>query len=260
MRRLYLFLFAILIVSCTSNGKKTHELTIAISKERKNEKKYSDWLARQEVAFQFIDLSLLSVQDALHALDRCDALVLTGGNDIYPELYGKGNDSPRCGEFDRKRDSLEQALFAKASWAAMPILGICRGLQMINVCESGSLYIDLPEDKGSEQIHRLGDEGWTMHQLALEPNTLLSSLAKNNTASVASNHHQGIDRIGNSLWALAICPDDSLVEAIGWKQPENKGFLLGVQWHPEWMDAGDAFSGEIAKAFLAEAEKFHQKR
>ncbi|MBU1010817.1 MAG: gamma-glutamyl-gamma-aminobutyrate hydrolase family protein [Bacteroidetes bacterium] len=260
MRRLYLFLVAIIMVSCTSNGKKPHELTIAISKERKNEKKYSDWLARQQVSFQFIDMSLLSVQDALSALDRCDALVLTGGNDIYPEIYGKGNDSLRCGEFDRTRDSLEQALFTKASSEAMPILGICRGLQMINVCVSGSLYIDLPEDKGSGQIHRQGEEGWTMHQLAIEPNTLLSSLVANNTAWVASNHHQGIDSTGSSLKALAICPDDSLIEAIGWKQPENKGFLLGVQWHPEWMDANDTFSAAVAKTFLAEAQKFHQNR
>jgi putative glutamine amidotransferase len=250
---LLLLLFSLAILSCSQTPSASKPLTIGISKERKTEKKYSDWLLHQGIPFDFIDLSLSG--DALASLDSCDALLLTGGNDIYPAYYGKEFDTLRCGVFDHSRDSLELLLFHTAIDKKMPVLGICRGLQLINVALGGSLFIDLPEDYGSGELHRQGEEGWTNHTVGIQKNSLLDHIIADSMPFVASNHHQGIERLSDSLKIIAWSLPDSLPEAISWRKPEGKGFLLAVQWHPEWMDSSDTLSSTIAGIFLEVASK-----
>jgi len=247
-------LFGLLLQSCfTPKPSEQKKLTIAISKERKTEKKYSLWLQHQNIPFRFIDLSQYTGEDALTALDSCHALLLTGGNDVYPGRYGKESDTLRCGIFDQSRDSLEFAVFDRAVFLNMPVLGICRGMQLINVAQGGTLYIDLPEDFKSGETHRVGNEDWASHEIELIETGFLSTLSKNPNQQVASNHHQGIHQLGGGLKVSAICVADKLVEAIEWDDSQDREFMLAVQWHPEWMDYSDELSGRIAESFLREA-------
>jgi putative glutamine amidotransferase len=235
-------------------------LTIAISKERKAENKYSDWLAHQQIDFEFIDLSQLPINEAMKALEKADGLLLTGGNDIYPGWYGKEYDTARCGVFDHWRDTLELMVLGKALDTKMPVLGICRGLQLINVQQGGTLFIDLPTDKGTGNVHRAGEDGWTEHNVWLQFYDIFPETYSNQLSAVASNHHQGIEQLAPGLKAVAKSQADDLIEAITLADPNTEQFLLAVQWHPEWMDYKDRFSGEIAKKFLFEAEVYKQER
>jgi putative glutamine amidotransferase len=244
--------------ACTSPEPQQDKLLIAISKERSGENKYSEWLASQAIPFEYIELYSLSLDEALTALEKTDALLLTGGNDIYPAWYGKEYDTARCGVFDRWRDTLEILSLAKAVELGKPVLGICRGLQLINVQQGGTLYIDLPSDKGTGDIHRQAEEGWTEHLVWLKPDGLLGTLIGEQLVNVASNHHQGIELLAPGLKALAFSHDDDLIEAIGFDNGD-KPFLLAVQWHPEWMDYEDELSAAIARLFLSQATEQRNK-
>lgn len=255
--RLIVILILGAFLSCQT---KIEPLRIGISRERQDVNvRYSTWLQHQNIPFTYINFSKLSLQAAADSLQNCDALLLTGGEDIYPALYGKESDTARCGEFNKKRDSLEFFIYSKASQMKMPVIGICRGLQLINIANSGSLYIDLPEDKGSGELHRQGTEGWTNHTIRIRKGSLLSNCVHKDSMKVASNHHQGIEHLGENLAALAYTRD-GLIESIGWADTNNKNFLLAVQWHPEWMDKEDVPSGEIAELFLTKAKKYHDAR
>lgn len=253
-----LILCSILLSQCVQKESASEKMIIGISKERKTEKRYSDWLKHQGILFDFIDLSMSA--DALSSLDSCDALLLTGGNDIFPAYYDKEFDTARCGVFNHSRDSLEMLLFRHAISEEIPVLGICRGMQLINVALGGSLYIDLPEDYSSGELHRKGEEGWTDHHITIRNNSLLSIIGTGNEPVVTSNHHQGIERLADSLLIIAYSLIDSLPEAISWGNPENKGFLLAVQWHPEWNEASDRLSSGIAHIFLKEARLFRNQK
>ncbi|PKP47368.1 MAG: hypothetical protein CVT92_17030 [Bacteroidetes bacterium HGW-Bacteroidetes-1] len=252
------FLLHFIFSCCTAE--KTESLVIAVSKERLSEiHKYGEWLAFQQIPLRTIDLSKVKLENIIDSLKICDGLLLTGGADIYPGHYGKENDTSRCGSFDHERDTYEMKAFQVAKSLNMPILGICRGLQIINIIEGGSLTIDLPTDKGSGELHRIGDEDWATHQVSFTKGSLLSNLVATQEVLVASNHHQGIDVLAGSLQPAATS-DDLLIEAIEWNKNSMHPFLLAVQWHPEWMDRSDELSGKIAKYFLLEATKFRDQK
>ncbi len=257
----FIRLIAIIAVgTAISCQPKVEPLRIGISRERQDVTvRYSTWLQHQNIPFSYINLSKLSLHAAADSLQICDALLLTGGEDIYPGLYGKESDTARCGEFNQKRDSLEFMLYREANQLKMPVMGICRGLQLINIAEGGSLFIDLPEDKGSGELHRQGDEGWTNHTVRISKSSLLADCVQKDSMSVASNHHQGIERLGEKLSALAYTRD-GLIESIGWADTTKSNFLFAVQWHPEWMDKTDVPSGKIAEMFLKKANNYHKSR
>lgn len=240
------------LVSCQETNK-DEIVTIAFSRERKSEHLYSDWLKAQGYPFHAIILTGLSEQQVADTMAYCDALLLTGGADIYPGIYGKEADTTRCGFIDRERDAYETIAYKKAKEMQLPVLGICRGLQMINVLEGGTLYIDLPQDKGSGELHRVGAEDWSTHPVELQPASILAGFVNNNPYPVASNHHQGIDVLAPGLLAIAHS-NDGLIEAIT-RADQQLPFMLAVQWHPEWVDYNDTLSAQIAEKFLQEAIK-----
>lgn len=253
------FVFS-LFFSCETKKTEDDILIIAISKERKTEGKlYGEWLAHQQIAFRSIDLSLIEVDAIQDSLAKCHALLLTGGADIYPGRYGKENDTARCGEFDHLRDKFEAIAFETAEKLGLPILGICRGMQFINVAMGGTLWIDLPSDIGSGDLHRIGEEDWSDHEVVIMPETLLASLSDATEFIVASNHHQGIEHLAPGLKAAAMS-QDMLIEAVERSEKEDKSYLLAVQWHPEWMDRNDLLSGKIATSFLDAAKEFKAKK
>lgn len=256
---LVLVIFAALLIYQYWHFKPVEPLNIALSYERASENKYSTWLLNSNKNLRFVNLSKIP-RAALHqTLDTCDALLLTGGADIYPGRYGKENDTARCGTFDLERDTMEFAALDFALLKKMPVMGICRGLQLINVGLGGTLFIDLRTDHGSGELHRRGEEDWTRHRVTIEPNTLLYGIFGMDTVTVASNHHQGIEKVAADLTPLAHT-SDGLVEAIGWKHGDGKSKLLAVQWHPEWAALAGNDANPLAKYFLNTAREFQQQK
>jgi len=175
---------------------------------------------------------LLPLQsDAAALADRLDGLLIPGGGDFAPERsYPAGVDfdpvAPEQLAFDRR-------LLACALERALPVLGICYGMQLLAVHHGGSLIYDLPTDLPGAGPHRLAEPG-ARHALDVEPATRLAALLEGDGAAVNSHHHQAVSEPGAGLRVGARAAD-GVIEAI---ERAEGPFCLGVQWHPERMDAG----------------------
>jgi putative glutamine amidotransferase len=167
-------------------------------------------------------------------LDRIDALVLGGGADIDPDSQGVEAHAETIG-INPDRDHFEIALALGALDRGMPLLGVCRGMQVLNVACGGTLDQHIPDRLGHE-IHRPVPGAWAEHEVRIEPGSLAAEAAGTERLTVKSHHHQGIDRIADKLTATAWATDDETVEAI---ESGDADFALGVLWHPE-EDATDA--------------------
>jgi putative glutamine amidotransferase len=170
----------------------------------------------------------LAEEDPGELLDRIDALVLGGGADIDPEAQGVEAHPETVGT-NPDRDRFEIALALGALERGIPLLGVCRGLQVLNVACGGTLDQHIPERLGHE-IHRLVPGSWAEHDVRIEPGSLTARAAGTERLTVKSHHHQGVDRIAKGLTASAWATDDDSVEAI---ESEDGAFALGVLWHPE---------------------------
>jgi putative glutamine amidotransferase len=173
-------------------------------------------------------------EDPGELLDRLDALVLGGGADIDPEDRGIERHAETVGT-NPDRDRFEIALALGALERGIPLLGVCRGMQVLNVACGGTLDQHIPERLGHE-IHRPVPGSWAEHEVRIEPGSLAAEAAGSDRLTVKSHHHQGVDEIPESLRATAWATDDDSVEAI---ESGDGSFALGVLWHPE-EDPGDA--------------------
>lgn len=244
---------SLMFISCDCD--KIPQIKIAISKEKseKSTTKYTDWLLRHNSDITYYNLYPMGIDSALKTLETCDGLLLTGGEDVYPENYGKIEDTARCGSFDRYRDSLEFALIDNAIANKIPIFGVCRGEQILNISQGGTLYIDIPTDFDSTVSHREPGYTRTYHPVELLDNTLIYKISNGTkNGMVLSNHHQGIEKTGKGL-KISAYSNDSLPEAIEWTDTSSNSFLMAVQWHPEAMDTLHPLSAPLAKKFLLEA-------
>jgi putative glutamine amidotransferase len=162
-------------------------------------------------------------------LDLVDALIVTGGaGDVDPALYGQER-HPATGPVQEARDAYEVALVREAISREVPVLGICRGMQVINVVYGGSLDQHLPETVGHEK-HRHNPGTFSDHEVRLVPGSLAARAAGRELEPVKSHHHQGIMEVGEGLEATGWSTLDGTVEAV--EDPQKK-FVLGVLWHPE---------------------------
>lgn len=184
-------------------------------------------------------------------LPRLDGLILSGGGDIDPALYGADRD-PACGPSNPARDSAELELCRQALAAGLPVLGVCRGLQVINVAHGGTLHQHLPDLVGDDS-HSPDAAGYGTHKVSVAPGSALGSVLGRTETAVPTHHHQAIDRLGNGLIATA-WTDDGVVEAVEFAQTETAAgrtrppFMLAVQWHPEAGDDTTVFAALIAAA------------
>jgi putative glutamine amidotransferase len=168
-----------------------------------------------------------SADAAAAVLDGLDGLILTGGLDVQPELYGADR-HPLTDPARPDRDEWELALFRGAEERRMPVLAICRGLQLVNVARGGTLHQHLPEALGTER-HRVGGGVFATNTVTVDGGSALAALIGEGDFDVHSYHHQGVDRLGEGL--VVVARDDSgLVQAF---ESTERGYLVGVQWHPE---------------------------
>lgn len=184
-------------------------------------------------------LPAMPAAEAPALLERLDGLLLSGGIDVDPELYGAHRDEG-LRRVDRRRDDFELALTRKAIGDDLPILAICRGHQLLNVATGGTLHQHLPSTvAGGERHESAKPREQRVHAIEVRPGTRLAALLGKDLVFVNSIHHQAVARVGADLVVSARCPDDDVVEGI--EMPRRR-FVLGVQWHPEaFWEAPDSF-------------------
>lgn len=178
-----------------------------------------------------VALAPLSPDSIDPLLDHLSGLLLTGGPDLDPVAYG-ADPHPELGPTDSEVDAFELALCRQADARGLPILGICRGAQVLNVARRGTLIQHLPDINDGELEHRQSEPGdRTTHDVRVAPDSCLAQTTGGGPVEVNSFHHQAIDRLGLSLRAVA-WSQDGLVEAI---EDVDGRFLMGVQWHAETL-------------------------
>ena len=228
-------------------------IRIAVSKAMPN---YLKWLKKGDSTCTLVNMYDIDLKSALISLEDCSGLLVTGGEDVQPEIYGKGSEKKRCKEMDPRRDTLEIALIRKAIEMKIPIVGICRGEQIINVALGGTLIIDIPTEVKGNVVHQCVDYLGCYHRISGLQGTLMSQIVMTDSGFVASNHHQAIDRLAPGL-KICAWSDDRIIEGIEWEHPKDKSWLIAVQWHPERMDISNAWSGKLLTEFIQQVKKFH---
>ena len=185
-------------------------------------------------------------------LELIDGLILSGGNDIDPASYG-AEQHPETGVTVPERDRLERALLRRAVERDQPVLGICRGMQMLNVAFGGALLQHLPDEVGHGS-HRLksGTFDGSEHDVRLEPGSLAARAAGEELHEIKSHHHQGLAVVAPALEVTGRSALDELPEAI---ELPDKTFVLGVQWHPEADEAS-----QVITTFVDQARAFRGVR
>ena len=178
-----------------------------------------------------------------------DGLLLAGGGDIEPARYGAGDHPAQYG-IDPDRDGLELELARAAVRLELPTLGICRGVQLLNVAFGGTLVQHLPEGDGDGRVEHRNDAKPALHGLRVEPGSRLAEALGGVEAEGLSHHHQGLDRIGEGFRPVAWAPD-GLVEGI----ERDRGWTVGVLWHPESTAAADPVQRRLLGAFVDAASR-----
>ena len=208
------------------------ELTTAQSK-------YVQSLARAGAEVHWVELA--DPDKAVAEALTCAGLLLPGGGDIEPSLYGQAR-IPACGEPNALRDAAEPKLLHAFLAADQPILGICRGIQVLNAFLGGTLYQDI---KPMEHVPH-NDHWAKVHTVTLRRGTRLSAILGQDTLLVNSQHHQAVDRLAPGL-ELSALSEDGFIEGV---ELPGKRFCLGVQWHPEWLSEADPRQQALFHAFV----------
>ena len=210
--------------------------------------KYSDALAKAgEIAGHEVITSDLSAHPEL--ISNIDGIVFTGGSDIEPGLYGKPELREQC-KIDPIRDKNEFEFAKKADELGLPIFGICRGLQLLNVHYGGTLITDL--ETNNKPSHKKIEGKDRRHDVHLEPGKLIKKISLVSDGNVTSAHHQAIDELAPGMAVSAKSSDDNVIEAIEWNDQSGKPYFLAVQWHPERMAYDEPLAGALFESFIWE--------
>jgi putative glutamine amidotransferase len=191
---------------------------------------YVRWLRGNE-AIEITTLS--STGTSLESINNFDGIVLSGGVDMHPKFYNSTiTDYPNAPQqFQQERDEFEIAVFKKALQHNIPLLAVCRGMQLINCVLGGNMIQDI--GPAANRIHKFEQQD-KAHGINIEPATLLNEITSVERTVANSAHHQCINKLGEGL--LVNCrSDDGIAEGIEWADKERKAFFLGIQWHPERM-------------------------
>ena len=218
--------------------------TIILSKASSN---YIKWIEDENV----IILDAYTIKNTDSILKLADGIILTGGEDINPLEYNNTTNLKVCGDINYKRDTLERKLFDFALSNKIPLIGVCRGMQMMNVASGGTLYGDIPTEIGTEVIHR--NNGEVYHEIALCDTSTLIFPIETDTITVNSWHHQGLKIMPNHLRVIARS-FDGLAEAIVMDKSIHP-FMIAVQFHPERLGKDNVIHQTIRDNFFKEMKK-----
>jgi len=244
------FLFVILLVCCNHKP----EVEILISKIYNDN--FHEWLMQTGTDLDLKDMYSVRADSIEYFLRQADGIIISGGEDVNPALYGKEEEIGKCEEIDYRRDTLEIRMIKYAMENRIPLLCICRGCHILNVANGGTLIPDIPSDFDTVIVHR---GGTSKHWINILEGTLLYKICHTKGDTVNSYHHQAIKEVAPSFRAVAYA-QDSLTEAIELIVTSLHPFILGVQWHPEGMEFSHSLSGPIAVSFTQEAIKEATKK
>jgi putative glutamine amidotransferase len=212
---------------------------------------YPKWIKGNDDNIEIVELhwEKHDKEEVWDLVEECDGIVLTGGVDIHPRFY----ESERLefpngdGKFNEERDEFEMHVFETALNFKLPILAICRGLQLVNVALGGDLIQDL-EETGKKNHRRMNDVD-DEHSISISNNSLLKEVIASTSATINGAHHQAIRKLSDELIATAYS-EDGVVEAVERKEKKGESWMLAVQWHPERMKQNEVCSKNIREAFL----------
>jgi putative glutamine amidotransferase len=192
---------------------------------------------------------------ALEVLDHVGGLLLLGGGDLDPATFGAERHAAVYG-VDRDRDAVELALVRQALLRQMPVLAICRGIQVLNVALGGTLIQHIPDLGGTTEHGVPGGGGTVTHDVKVEPGCLLAEITGAEVLATSSHHHQAIDALGDGLHVTARS-DDGIVEAV---EHDGAGWTVAVQWHPEDTADADPHQQALFDALTEAAGRFGAHR
>ncbi len=233
------------------------QLTIGITETEAHYANYPIWIKGNNADIEIIKLTSSNFDD----IKKCDGIVLTGGIDTHPRFYHNQRlDYPLAPDkFNEARDEFELKIFEYATKNSIPVLAVCRGMQLVNVALGGDLIQDIEESGKQDHRKHGGIDG--QHEISVTKNSLLYQIIGNEKGLINSAHHQALGKISTDLMVSAISPD-GIAEGLEWKDKENKSFLLCVQWHPERLaqnQPNNPFTAEIRKQFLNAIKKTKSK-
>nr|WP_275107328.1 gamma-glutamyl-gamma-aminobutyrate hydrolase family protein [Sulfobacillus harzensis] len=206
-----------------------------------------------------IPVPLANVEESLAIFPLLSGLLLTGGGDFDPGLFGEPDRGTDWSGVSRERDQSELAFIEEANRREMPIFGICRGAQALAIGFGGSLIQDLPSarpDPGLLSHSQKAERVEVTHQVSTVPGSRLHALTKETEFHVNSFHHQAVDRVPTDFVVAATAPD-GVIEAI--EKPGHR-FLLGVQWHPEDLESQYDTAARLFRGFVEACQAYLARR
>jgi|TARA_B100000768_G_scaffold173357_1_gene182549 putative glutamine amidotransferase len=234
MKKLIFLGLIIFLFSCQKQESKT----IILSKASEN---YVKWIENDNT----IILDAYTIKNIDSILELADGIILTGGEDINPLQYNDTSNIKLCGAINYSRDTLERKLFDFAFKNKVPLIGVCRGMQMMNVASGGSLYGDIPSEIGTSVIHR--NDGEVMHEISIIDTCSLIFPISMDTMLVNSWHHQGLKDVSKNLRVIARS-FDGLPEAVVMKKNLHP-FMIAVQFHPERLGKNNLIHQKMRDSF-----------
>ena len=237
---LLLAIFAIIFI----RGGLSPSRAVAIVHNKQNISRIEYALTDGRIGIFDADTSQFSVEDINNMIDQADGVIFAGGNDFDPSFYG--GDPDLVEEYSREDDEKSIGIFTYAIEKNKPILGLCRGMQLMNIYYGGSLYDDIKIQYSTKTIHRGKDKTYAYHSVNIRDDSYLKEIVGENQIEVNSFHHEGIRMLAEGLDIGAESPD-GLIEAI-----ENPyyPYMIGVQWHPEQSYTDDEYSRRIFADFI----------
>lgn len=230
-------------------------LTIGITDTETRYPNYPAWIKGDNSELEIIRLTPANIAD----LKNCDGIVLSGGLDTHPKFYkNKCINYPHAPfEFNEARDVFEINVFNFALEKNIPVMAICRGMQLVNIALGGDLIQDIEEN--GKLNHRRHEDNDRMHEIIVSKDSLMYKITGTESIITNSAHHQALGKIAKDLKVTAFSPD-GIAEGAEWKNKEDKSFLLCVQFHPERLaqQGGNVLANNIRAEFL-KAVKINSK-
>ena len=224
------------------------KIVIGITDTEASYDNYPLWIKGEDLSVEIKTLR----PDNKSELRLCDGIVLSGGVDTHPRFYGSNNiNYPNApSEFNEVRDQFELDVFHYSCNNHIPLLAICRGMQLVNIALGGDMIQDI--EAHGKNSHRRNGASDGIHEIKIEKGSLVYEIISSENGIVNSAHHQALGILSDDLLANAWSAD-GIIEGLEWKNKTGKNFLLGVQWHPERLgniQPGNPLGKNIRETFL----------